>query len=283
MYSFLKRKVKFLIVSCKQFLQTIFTPKFNKHTFTCNVCGWRGLAPLSLISARETSSCRKCGSTLRFRSIVNVLTKELNLKNHLFNKSSIDILDLKRIKGIGLSDSPVYANLLFDVFSYTNTFYHKEPKLDISDLSSWTGRKFDFVIASDVFEHIPIYDLEKSFFNLHLLLNKNGLLIFSVPYQKEIETIEHFPNLNKWNIFKKNKIWILENVNNKGEKETYRNLRFHGGEGSTLEMRIFSLSDLFNRLKVSGFCKIKLFDLNKPDIGIINFRKDSFVITARAK
>jgi len=278
MINILKRSLNRAIYRSRHYYLTLIAGKSTKIGFTCNICGWTGSAPIRLISGRETPSCRQCGSTLRFRAIVSVLTAEL-----FSSAKSLRIADTyKNITGIGMSDSPLYANLLKEIFSYTNTFYHQEPKLDISDLSSWSTDPVDFLISSDVFEHIPISGLEKSFFNARKLLKKNGVLIFTVPYSVEGKTVEHFPTLNKWKLVKKNGTWLLKNILENGVEEEYSNLRFHGGEGATLEMRRFGIHDIFDRLSSAGFHDMKIHDVEQREIGIMYEVKDSFVISARA-
>jgi len=278
MINIIKKNLKRAILRCRHYYLTLISDKSTNIEFTCNICGWTGIAPIRLISGRETPSCRQCGSTLRFRAIVSVLTAEI-----FSSPKVLRVTDKhKNITGIGMSDSPLYANLLKEVFSYTNTFYHQEPKLDISDLSSWSSDSVDFLISSDVFEHIPLSGLEKSFFNARKLLKKNGVFIFSVPYSVGGNTVEHFPSLNTWKLMKKNGTWILQNILPDGAEEEYSQLCFHGGEGATLEMRRFSINDIFNRLTIAGFSDIKIHDFERREIGIIYEVKDSFVISARA-
>jgi hypothetical protein len=74
-----------------------------------------------------------------------------------------DVLSLvsesKKIRGIGMSDDQRYARELCRVFSYTNTYYDQEPKLDIRQLPEQLIGCADFVISSDVFEHVspPVF------------------------------------------------------------------------------------------------------------------------------
>ena len=49
--------------------------------FQCNICGNNATAPIIDISGRETPSCNKCGSTLRFRSLMFALSNGLFSEN----------------------------------------------------------------------------------------------------------------------------------------------------------------------------------------------------------
>ena len=82
-----------------------------------------------------------------------------------------------------MSDSG-WANLFEQKFDYTNTFYHKEPFLNIYDDNHVKKyNDMDFCISSDVFEHIEYRPgLQKAFNNVNHMLKIDGVFIFSVPY-----------------------------------------------------------------------------------------------------
>ena len=77
---------------------------------------------------REIPSCLGCGSTVRMRGIVYLLTSEL------FGTSlALPELPIRRdVTGIGLSDAEAYASRLSARLGYRNTFFHAEPRLDIA-------------------------------------------------------------------------------------------------------------------------------------------------------
>src|SRR5688572_25877901 len=97
--------------------------------FRCNICGAACETPRSTI-ARERASCDSCGSTVRWRSIISVLSTELFGQNLALP----DFPNRPDIRGIGMTDWGVYASQLAKKFTYTNTFYHTEPKLDITSI-----------------------------------------------------------------------------------------------------------------------------------------------------
>lgn len=66
------------------------------------------------------------------------------------------------LRGIGLSDWWEYANRLAHRISYTNSWYHQEPRLDITVVPDEHAHQYDLVISSDVFEHV-IPPLERAF------------------------------------------------------------------------------------------------------------------------
>jgi len=95
--------------------------------FCCNLCGRMVSAPLSKLT-REDQSCQ-CGSTVRQRALIHVLSVEL------FGKS-LSLPDFPRrpdIVGIDMSGAATYVNRLKKKLGFTNTFLHKDPKLDITN------------------------------------------------------------------------------------------------------------------------------------------------------
>lgn len=231
--------------------------------FRCNICGKFSNAPLVEVCEREHRSCYNCGSTLRLRSIIHVLSLEL------FDESLLlpDFPETEKT-GIGMSDPDRYSIPLAKKLSYTNTFYHKEPKLDIASIEPQMVNSADFVISSDVFEHVAP-PVESAFRNLYRLLKPGGICIFSVPYEKEGITTEHFPELHEYRLVQDGHKTVLINKTKDGAEQVFDNLTFHGGKGSTLVMRHFSESSLIASLSEAGFADIKIHDSDMPEYGII--------------
>jgi SAM-dependent methyltransferase len=101
---------------------------------------------------------------------------------------------LKTVRGLGFSDSETYSEVLADRFSYTNTFYHRVPRFDLLQPDETEFGKYDFVICSDVLEHVPD-PIDRAFGTLGGLLKPTGVLILTVPYSLEPGVIEHYPDL----------------------------------------------------------------------------------------
>src|SRR5439155_25856884 len=119
-------------------------------SFRCNVCGGASMAKLAELE-RDKSSCSHCGSTVRARSIVHVLSIEL------FGQSLAlpDFPVRGDLRGLGMSDWDGYAIPLAAKLDYQNTYYHREPRLDITHIDAELEGQFDFIISTDVFEHVP--------------------------------------------------------------------------------------------------------------------------------
>lgn len=222
--------------------------------FRCNICGSQASCLRSELS-REVSSCHSCGSTVRMRAIVHILSTEL------FGESMAlpDFPQNKALHGVGMSDWDGYAEPLSEKLDYTNTYYHQEPKLDITDISDDAEGSLDFIISSDVYEHV-LYPVERAFINTKRLLKENGVFVFTVPYTKEGEsTVEHFGELHDFSIYQKNGQYCLKDVDAAGNVREFEDLVFHGGPGSTLEMRVFSEFSLLKEFSNAGFKYVKIY------------------------
>lgn len=230
--------------------------------YRCNICG-AGNRLATREFHRELALCGKCGSNARFRGIIQALADFLQERD----ERGLQAWPRRRnLHGIGMSDWPGYASLLADKFSYVNSFYDRPPRLDIQNPARDQLGKYDFVISSDVFEHI-LQPLQKGFDNLLALLKPGGCLIFSVPYTRSAKTVEHFPDLNAFEILDFQGGRILVNRDSAGAFQVYDDLIFHGGEGATLEMRLFCEDDVLDRLTRAGFVDVEVRGQPKLSVG----------------
>jgi len=201
-----------------------------------------------------------------------------------------DFPELSAIKGLGLSDQESYAGRLAKKFDYTNTFYDREPQLDITEKHPESWGTYDFLLSSDVFEHIAA-PVERAFEEAYRLLKPHGVLCMSVPFSLREETAERFPSLHQYTVVDLSGTPILINRTREGALEIRDDLVFHGGEGATLELRLFSKKDLEAKLKAAGFREIQFQTEPAPEIGVIFpnpcslplvARKQEFVLDRRA-
>jgi hypothetical protein len=225
--------------------------------FTCNICN---AECASETLDREQSSCHECGSNVRLRWIVHALSVELFGRSIRLKEFPVT----KDIRGIGMSDPVRIAEPLVSLFEYKNTCLHREPHLDIMDPPPL--EPLDFIITSEVFEHVrpPV---QIAFNNLRGLLKPGGSVIFTTPWGCDGDTTEHFPNLYDWRLVRLSSGYVLLNRTTRGTLETFDNLVFHGGPGSTLEMRVFSKKGLEANCATAGFQKI-IFAEDYPEFGI---------------
>jgi len=238
----------------------------SRHTsFTCNICGKENIdTDLNIIQSREEPSCAQCGSSLRMRSTIRALAIALFKKELPLPDFPCD----KEICGIGMSDWDGYALPLAKKLEYTNTYYHTAPRLDIMNITPDQHGKYDFIISSDVFEHI-MPPISTAFKNSWELLKPGGSFILTVPFTPTGKTLEHFPEIHEFQIKKQKGKPILINITKDGKKEIFYNPIFHGGDGFTLEMRIFSEPDLIKELTTAGFTDIQVQRQDHAEHGII--------------
>jgi SAM-dependent methyltransferase len=242
-------------------LKQLQTPESDLVRFQCNICGNRTSFPLKELR-RDIWSCCFCGSTVRWRSIIHALSMEL------FGASLIiaEFPSRPDLVGIGLSDWEGYAKPLAEKLDYTNTFFHQEPRLDITDVDPARKNEYDFIISSDVFEHI-CYPVSKAFENARRLLKPGGVVIFSVPYL-EGQTKEHFPDVIQFSVKQRGEDWILTGVTAEGATREFTNLTFHGGPGTTVECRLFGKDSLRKDCEEAGFTSLRIHDEEVRDHGI---------------
>jgi SAM-dependent methyltransferase len=219
--------------------------------FQCNVCGSVCKFPLAQLQ-RETISCANCDSTPRIRALVRACAQEL-----LQNDLPFSELPIRRdLRGLGMTDSDNYSSRLESKFAYENTYLHQPPFLDISaEVEPDRLSQYDFVISSEVFEHV-LPPGARAFTNVSRLLKPGGLFVLTVPYGMQAETIEHFPELHQFTVTEVQEKYVLTNVTRAGETEKFDKLTFHGGPGATLELRVFAEADLKRHLAAAGFTKI---------------------------
>lgn len=245
--------------------------------FTCCICGIRCQCPVSALS-REEPSCPCCGSTVRMRAIIALLSRGL------FGKvlPIREFPQAQRFRGVGLSDWDGYAAPLSKRLDYTNTFYHQAPRLDITNVGDELAGTCDFVISTDVFEHVE-RPVSRAFEGARRLLKPGGLFVFSVPFTLEgEETREHFEPLAEWSLHEIGGGWELLDRRPDGREVRYRDLVFHGGPGTTLEMRVFSRASMLAELEAAGFRDITIEDGDIPEAGVHWPQPWSVPVTARA-
>ena len=231
--------------------------------FECNICGFRNKVDRAVLD-RERRSCGGCHSSVRTRSIIHLLSMEMYGESLKID----DFPESRNITGISLSDWPGYVRRLEREFSYANTFYHKKPQFDICNPEGYGP--VDFLISSEVFEHVAP-PVSRAFIGTHKTLKEGGVLILTTPFMNRRETtVEHFPELFEYEIVERApEGYELVNTTTDGRRQVFRNLRFHGGVGQMLEMRVFSRTDPLSHLRLAGFSKVDVRDEDYPKFGIV--------------
>jgi SAM-dependent methyltransferase len=213
---------------------------------------------------------------MRFRSVILALSRAL----FGLDIGIPDFPGLKSVRGFGISDSDVYSGELHKAFTYTNTFYQRQPAFDLMHPDESQFGKYDFVICSEVLEHVSA-PVETAFRTLAQLLKPSGVLILTVPFTLEQTTAEHFSDLNETGIAQVGGRTVMVNRGRDGQYQVYDDLVFHGGQGSTLEMRVFSEADLRAKLINAGLCEIAFDTSGSRKFGVVFSNHFSLPITAR--
>lgn len=236
-------------------------------SYTCNICGELAAAP----------KCPACGAGPRDRDILQVLSMEL----FGVPLTLPEFPRLKSIRGLGLSDSHIYADRLALKFDYRNTFLDRDPRLDIAHPPADEFGKYDFVISSEVFEHV-LPPVEDAFRNAFALLKPNGLLVLTTPYSLEATTAEHFPELHQYGFAQAGDRLVMVNRTRDGAFQLFENPVFHQGcSGKALEVREFSESSLRTLLRDAGFSTTRIYSDNCEPFGIVRSENWSLPIAAR--
>jgi SAM-dependent methyltransferase len=175
---------------------------------------------------------------------------------------------IKAIRGLGLSDQPAYARILAEKVDYTNTYYDREPRFDISEPHPQLAGTYDFILLADVLEHIAP-PVECALEEACRLLKPHGFLGITVYCNPSDQMREHFPGLHEFRIVPLGDSAVLVNRRRDGSLEVRDDLVFHGGSGATLEMREFGLSALKNKLLQAGFRDVFFLSANLPPIGVL--------------
>jgi SAM-dependent methyltransferase len=187
---------------------------------------------------------------------------------------------MKSVRGIGMSDPPALAARLAEKFDYTNTFYHQAPAFDVTNPEPRDEGRYDFILTSEVMEHVPV-PVERSFEALYRLLKPDALLLMTTPYTLDGKTAEHFPELHEYTIASPGGRAVMVNRRRDGSIEVFESLVFHGGDGSTLEMRVFTEPSLRAMLQQAGFNSVHVAAGDTPEFGVEQAESWSLPIAAR--
>jgi SAM-dependent methyltransferase len=170
---------------------------------------------------------------------------------------------------------------LAEAFDYRNTFYTREPRFDITAPPAQEFGTYDFIISSEIFEHV-LPPVEKAFEATFRLLKPNGVLLLTVPYSLAPGTAEHFAKLHQFGLAQVGDRVLLVNRTAEGRIEVHEDLVFHfGSSGPALEMREFSESSLRSRLAAAGFSEVYMYSENDNASGIVHAESWSLPIAAR--
>lgn len=233
----------------------------SRVDFLCNICGHRVSAAASRLQ-REVPSCVRCGSTIRVRALVDVFAREV------FGQSMVgpEFPTRLEIRGIGISDQSGYSAHFARSTTYLNTWFHQEPFRDLMNLATFGGAEYDYVTCSEVLEHVnqPAGEALRTIFSI---LRPGGVAILTTPTAPG-RTTEHYPALTRHEVFPTTDGWRLRGDLPDGAEFTSDAVIFHGGPGSTVEMRVWGSDSLREALEAVGFVEIRRHLADVPAFGV---------------
>jgi SAM-dependent methyltransferase len=188
---------------------------------------------------------------------------------------------VKSLRGLGVTDANQYASELAGKLDYRNTFYDREPRFDLANPPEHEPGIFDFIIASEILEHVPP-PVERAFQSAAQLLKPNGVLILTVPYSLEASMREHYPELHQFGFAALGDEQVLVNRSRAGEIRVFERPIFHAsGNDTSLEMREFSEKDLRALLVGAGFRDVRIWAEEYAPFGVVHSEACSLPIAAR--
>lgn len=236
--------------------------------FTCVVCGRMSRADSP---GRESMQCHRCGATWRARAMVLGVLQSLGYSNTALKDAREDL----SIRGLGTSDDIKIVKQLVNKFDYVNTYYHKGPKLDLTNVDPQWRECAQFVICSDVLEHVPP-PTHSALEGLFSVVASGGAAIISIPYTTADATIEFYPELERYEVEGNQVVWHDSN----GVRHIDDSPEFHGGAGQTLAFRVWSLAKFEEALLRVGFSQIERVKFNKP-LGVPPLVSGDAILIAR--
>ena len=226
------------------------------RAWLCIICGHKNR---SIEFLREGMFCSKCESNWRVRATALGVLIGVGAPLVPFP----EVRSNWWWRGVGTSDHMTLAGALGTKFSYTNSYYHQFPRVDLLNIAEDQRHQFGFVICSDVLEHVPP-PVDRALSGVGHLLADHGFAVLSVPIgSRDGSTDEYYPDLVSWKEFEDRVEW----VDFAGFTHVDSDPEFHGGPGQTLAFRTWSTGNFCKRVIDSGFKAISEIPPH-PELGV---------------
>jgi hypothetical protein len=185
--SIYRHKIKF----CFYLLKSILNP-FGKYFWIsdyCNSCQTKSFKiyyPLKQnsdlgLSYNESGICFSCGSSHRNRVIWDQIKKHINGDLYLPTGDGFLYHRLRDYPSIKFSDYYIDSS---DVL-------HNIPHQDLTNLT-YADNSYDLIISEHIMEHV--HDPKKAFNEIFRVLKKNGMYIFSIPFENKTKSLTRIDN-----------------------------------------------------------------------------------------
>lgn len=208
-------------------------------------------------------SCVRCGSTVRLRALVAAFGREV-----LGTISPAPDFPVRpELRGVGISDQECCAVHFSRTTTFLNTWFHKEPFRDLMDASTFGGEQYDYVTCSEVLEHVD-QPAETALRTIFSILRPGGVAILTTP-TIEGRTVEHYPALAGHDVALTPDGWRLRGRLRDGSAFESDSVLFHGGPGSTVEMRVWGSESLREAMTEAGFVDVRRHLAPTPSLGIL--------------
>jgi len=229
-----------------------------ERPWDCVVCGRPAMRDPGAPVDREGDLCTSCGSTWRIRAIALGALLGLGLPRLPLPRQSPDWSR----RALGVSDSVVLSAALGSRVDYTNSYYHRFPRLDLLDVPPDVHGTMDLVTCSDVLEHVPP-PADRALTGVAALLRPGGAAVLSVPCDEHGSTREFYPGLTYWEAVPEGVSWIDAG----GARHVDETPEYHGGPGQTLAFRLWGVEDLKERLAAVGLVDLQPLP-DHPEVGV---------------
>ena len=162
-----------------------------------------------------------------------------------------------------MSDHPGFFAHFAAKFDVSNSYHHKFPFCDLFSVPDEAIGQFEFVVCSDVLEHVagsPLAAVE----GLWKLLKPGGFAVITVPVGGSRETLEYYPGLSEFEIHEGP---LVRWKDHEGIERVDPNPEMHGGDGLVLAFRRYGKNDFEGVLRCARFINIEEGPLN-PLLGV---------------
>ena len=136
------------------------------------------------------------------------------------------------------------------------------PRLDIRSDPSPLG-ELDFLIASEVFEHVEP-PVAQAFANAARLLKPSGVLLLTVPWVWDGDPSTAIPELYDWRLVREENCYVIINRRPEGQVERFGDMAFDGSPGPSFGHTREHFSALYD-WRLSDTCGVPRLLNTRPD------------------